>query len=78
MENAVFSCLGETEQRTVRTERYRLIQHPGGQLELYDHATDPAEDHNMAHDPAHAAILNRLEDGLNAGWRAAQPAETRR
>jgi arylsulfatase A-like enzyme len=74
---AVFSCLSKAQERTLRTDRYRLIRHPGGQVELYDHQSDPAEDHNLAHDPAHAATLKQLEHSLNAGWHAARPAETR-
>jgi arylsulfatase A-like enzyme len=75
--SGVFSCLSKAQERTIRTERYRLIEHPGGQIELYDHETDPAEDHNLAHDPAHTATVKQLQDRLNAGWRAAKPAETR-
>ncbi len=74
---AVFSCLHEDRERTIRNERYRLIEHTGGQIELYDHETDPAEDHNLARDPAHAAVVRRLRDSMNAGWRAAVPAESR-
>jgi arylsulfatase A-like enzyme len=61
-----FSCLGPDE-RTVRTNRYRLIEHPGGRFELYDHAMDPAEDHNLANDPAHTNTLTELRATLNAG-----------
>jgi iduronate 2-sulfatase len=34
--------------RTVRTDRYRLISHPGGEYELYDHRDDPHELRNLA------------------------------
>jgi arylsulfatase A-like enzyme len=54
-----------------------LIENPNGPLELYDHQTDPAEDHNLAQDPAHAAVVKQLQDSLNAGWRAARPSETK-
>jgi len=73
----VFSCLHKDKERTVRTERYRLIEHPGGQIELYDHDADPAEDHNLATEPAHANIVKQLRDSLDAGWQAAKPAETK-
>ena len=33
---------------TLRTDRYRLIAHPGGEYELYDHRTDPYEQRNIA------------------------------
>ena len=51
-----------------------LHAHPGGQFELYDHVNDPAEDHNLAQDPAHAGTLKDLRAALQAGWRAARPA----
>ena len=67
---AAFSCLHGANDRTIRTDRYRLIEHQAGQLELYDHATDPAEDHNLADDPAHAGTVRTLQAALHAGWRA--------
>jgi arylsulfatase A-like enzyme len=73
--SAAFSCVGAAAARTLRTDRYRLIEHPGGQLELYDHENDPAEDHNLANDPAHAGTVKKLQDMLQAGWRAAMPGE---
>jgi len=33
---------------TIRTATHRLIVHPGGHLELYDHRTDDAETRNIA------------------------------
>jgi iduronate 2-sulfatase len=72
---AAFSCMGPADARTIRTDRYRLIEHPGGPLELYDHDTDPAEDRNLAGDPARAETLQELRAALNAGWRAAKPKE---
>lgn len=72
--SAAFSCLASAESRTIRTDRYRLITHPGGQIELYDHVDDPAEDHNLAKDPAFARTLMELQSALKAGWRSARPA----
>lgn len=70
---AVFGCLYDAN-RTIRTDRYRLIEHPAGQLELYDHVTDPAEDHNLAADPELAGTLKELQTAMQAGWReAAKP-----
>ena len=74
---AVFGCLHKDKERTVRTERYRLIEHPAGQIELYDHDADSAEDHNLAQEPSHSAVVKRLRDTLNAGWHAAKPIETK-
>jgi arylsulfatase A-like enzyme len=74
--SAVFSCLFGTKSRTLRTDRYRLIEHPDGQIELYDHRTDPAEDHNLAKDPALAGTLRELQAALDTGWRAARPARS--
>lgn len=68
-----FSCLHDAKATTIRTDRYRLIKHPGGQIELYDHANDLAEDHNLANDPEHAGTLKKLQAALAAGWRAAKP-----
>ena len=74
---AVFSCLYDAN-RTIRTDRYRLIEHPASQIELYDHVNDPAEDRNLAQDPAFAGTLKELQAALKAGWRAAAPADSKR
>lgn len=34
--------------RTIRTDTYRLIEHKGGQIELYDHRNPNAETHNLS------------------------------
>lgn len=60
--------------RTIRTDQFRLIVHPEGQLELYDHRTGPAEDKNLAADPAHGETLKTQRAALEAGWKAALPA----
>lgn len=70
--SAAFSGLFGVKSRTLRTDRYRLIEHPGGQIELYDHRTDPAEDHNLAEAPSLAATLRDLQAALDAGWRHGQ------
>jgi iduronate 2-sulfatase len=70
---AAFSCLGEAKARTIRTDRYRLIEHPAGQIELYDHKADPAEDHNLAKDRALAGMIKELHTALLAGWKSALP-----
>ena len=55
-------------QRMVRDERWKLIKyHAGGQknTQLFDLENDPDEVRNLAHDPAHAAQLARLEKLLD-------------
>ena len=70
---AAFSCLIGNTTRTIRTDRHRLIVHPNGQLELYDHQTDPGEDKNLAQDAAHQDTVRALRAALDAGWQAARP-----
>jgi flagellin-specific chaperone FliS len=42
--------------------------------ELYDHQVDPQENTNLAADPAHAAVVERLMVQWRAGWQGAKPA----
>lgn len=60
--------------RTIRTERWRYTSWDGGKMgeELYDHASDPAELHNLATAAAHAATIRTLRSQLVEGWRAAR------
>ncbi|MFZ5831229.1 MAG: sulfatase [Planctomycetota bacterium] len=51
---------GKPAVLAVSTERYRLIENPGGDVELYDLKTDPHEWKNLAEDAAHAEALARL------------------
>ena len=59
----------------VRTARYRFIERASGQNELYDCRTDPAEDHDLAADPASQKAVEELKSVLRAGWRGAKPAD---
>ena len=65
----------------VRTDRYRYVvwvNHETGELaarELYDHQSDPAENVNLATDPAYAETVAGLEAVRHAGWRAALPVQ---
>lgn len=64
--------------RSIRTDRWRYTEwkdKQGGFLgaELYDHQSDPEENHNLANDPAHDATIKELSTQLHAGWRAAAP-----
>jgi iduronate 2-sulfatase len=65
--------------RAMRTDRYRLVEWrdlidgPLVAVELYDHASDPGEDVNIAGDPANRDLVDSLSAQLAAGWRAARP-----
>ena len=55
------AAFGYTNARTVRTDRYRLIEHRDGQVELYDHENDPGETRNVAEErPVVVAELTGL------------------
>jgi len=48
----------------VRDERWRYIRYADGTEELYDHQNDPNEWYNVAGDPKHAHVINRLKQWL--------------
>jgi arylsulfatase A-like enzyme len=50
--------------RTVRTQRWRLVERRDGSRELYDHSTDTAEYHNVIANPEHQALVERLHGML--------------
>ncbi len=64
---------------SMKTDRYRFTawkNQKSGQIlatELYDHQHDPAENENVAGDPANAKLVQQLTSQLQAGWRAARP-----
>jgi arylsulfatase A-like enzyme len=65
----------------MRTDRYRFIRwvernnhEKVHAVELYDHQTDPQENVNIANDPANAALVSKLTEQWNKGWRGAMPA----
>ncbi len=65
---------------TMRTDRYRFTAWVGRQdhdrvdaLELYDHATDPQENTNLATHADQAATVNQLMAQWKQGWRGALP-----
>jgi arylsulfatase A-like enzyme len=70
---AAFTCLTDYTTRSIRTGRYRFIERASGQNELYDCQADPAEDRNLANDPAWQAAVIELQAALRAGWRQAVP-----
>jgi uncharacterized sulfatase len=72
-----FTALGD-RGRSARDERYRYTEWQGGKAgaELYDHDVDPGEITNLAGDPAHAKVVQRMRDKLHAlpTTRIADPA----
>ncbi len=50
--------------RSVHTERHTFIQWPDGSRQIYDDVMDPAQNHNIAADPAHADLAARLQAAL--------------
>jgi arylsulfatase A-like enzyme len=55
--------------RALRTKTHKVILNPthkGSRFELYDLAGDPAETENLAADPEHAELLDRLKRRLMA------------
>lgn len=51
---------------SIRTARYRYTEYQNGELgvELYDHQADPGEFSNLADDPRHRSLRNRMSDLL--------------
>lgn len=60
---------GKTFGRSVRTERWRYTEWPGG-AELYDHEADPNEMKNLAADPGHLETTASLKKLLPPGRRS--------
>jgi iduronate 2-sulfatase len=60
--------------RAVVTDRYRYIRWTGPHPdeELFDHKTDPREYTNLARQPQHKALLQRMRSVLDAGWQSAK------
>jgi arylsulfatase A-like enzyme len=51
---------------SVRRDDWRYIRYRTGEIELYDHRSDPQERTNLAHDRRHAAIVAELDALLPA------------
>ena len=69
---------------TIRTERYRYVEwyfwnkdsNTRGELlarELFDHASDPGENLNLAQDSSYTDTIKALSKQLNQGWKYALP-----
>ena len=56
---------GESLGKAIRTQRYRYTLWPAGE-ELYDLATDPNEEANLAGSPTHAKALELMRENLKA------------
>jgi arylsulfatase A-like enzyme len=50
----------------IRSERWRYIRYADGSEELYDHAKDPHEWHNLAQDPEYANVIKKHAKWLPA------------
>ena len=48
----------------VRSHSWRLIAYEDGAEELYDHRSDPNEFYNLADDPRHTVIKDKLRQWL--------------
>jgi len=79
--NAGKSGAGQLMGYSMRTERYRLTVWVARDnhskidaIELYDGTHDPQENTNIAKDPAHTELLEKLMKQWRAGWKGAQPA----
>ena len=52
---------------SIRTRDWRLISYKNGAAELYNHQTDPDEFTNLANDPAHQAMREKLAKWVPKG-----------
>jgi choline-sulfatase len=57
-----------TQQRMVRQGRYKLIYYPGDAPQLFDLEVDPHERRDLAGEPQHAALRERLTARVLDGW----------
>jgi choline-sulfatase len=60
------SSMSASASFMVREDRFKLIYYVGMPKQLFDLEADPDERHNLADDPAHAAVLSHLEAALRA------------
>ena len=54
----------ERQHYSLRTKRYRYVFCNSGEEELYDHATDPNEWNNLAHDTNYDELREQLNRQL--------------
>lgn len=71
---------GDIMGYAMRTAQYRYVEWLDWQSgavkarELYDHQSDPEEMLNLANNPIHADLIQKLSHQLQTGWKAAIPA----
>lgn len=53
---------------SARTERFRYIQYPDGEEELYDHDGDPCEFSNLADDPGFEGVKDEFKKWIPSSW----------
>jgi uncharacterized sulfatase len=63
VKDAAFTLVtrGANFGRSIRTERWRFTEWSSSELELYDHASDPEETHNLAAQPTHRALIAEMK-----------------
>jgi choline-sulfatase len=57
-----------SQQRMIRSGSWKLIYSHGDAPQLFDLASDPEERNDLASDPRHAAVLERLNARVLDGW----------
>ena len=60
----------------VRSERWRYILYADGNEELYDHARDPHEWHNVAYNSQYSQIVSEHKGWLPASWEQPVPIKS--
>lgn len=79
-EGARHKTHGDIMGYAMRNDRYRYVEWREWKTgtvearELYDHQSDAEEMINLADQPSHADLIQKLGQQLNAGWKAAAPA----
>lgn len=62
-------ALPPQRHRMLRKGRWKLMWFDGAPPALFDMVSDPDEQENLAHDPAHRVVLETITAELMAGWR---------
>lgn len=57
-----------TVSRMIRRDSWKLIYHHGQRAQLFNLEADPFEEHDLSHQPAHAAVKKALTDQILSGW----------